>query len=1081
MDLRYGTNSDGTLVKKYGKHATLKYDDTEKAVVATFTGVPALVGSEGHPEGLLVNGTAPVLEFMYYVISSGTLTAYHFTETNPFTAGTKYNIKIPSAEVLQTKDLDQNLTPTDDKPLKINEVKLRQFKNQTITRRSRAAAPVIETGISYGKLNHLNWQGAVSNPDVVRGELSIPANDGGTGVTNGSLISRVLGTDIKFNVAAVVKQNILTSLSRNMDKDVSLGNGRWETAVCDGTTFWVFNRSSDSGTAFAYNASTRQRDSSKDFTNLVEYGNDMEAAVSDGTTVWFVVDTGTTARAKAYNARTRRRDSSKDIFFDSDDNLVDGAVSDGTTLWFLIDVGSINIAKAYNARTQRREILKDIWFSDDNVYAAASDGTTLWFVENDGTVARAYNARTRNRDSSKDISIGSGDWEEAFSDGTTLWFVNDSNDTAVAYNISVSSPNVPGFGRNLTLAISAAKGSYANVDALESDFKAKVNELNFNSSSEGPANLTVSGDLTTVNKLSKTTNYYLVYNLDAKYTSSSLLKTIVDSGNFSIEFVSPSGTTTLSDGRFLAPVILSASFNSDEDDNLTADDIKDNLLLVSSSNQNQTNQFVLNEFSKSKGPTSGRNYYYRKTSSNPLDINSSVVNFVEPPKSLVFRYVLVTLRPTAEQELTAHVYQYVCRFKWLDENGLEFRSPISPKIVLFTNTPIGTPGNQPTFDVSFLNLTNKKNGVTIEIYRTRDKRGTFLFLKEVSNDVDRENAIITDDVEDKDLGQVLDPNKYVVSGAEHILTYRNRFVLYGFPDFRNRFRVSSRLRPFTNQGVAFLQSGLPGDSIEVRMASDIISIEQLDQSLIIFTEDGVYAWGVEENSLRQKEPLKISSLTNIKPVNGISVSEVSEGVFIVTPFRGIWSLTRSQGVNFVGEAIQNFKGKLRDRCIRLEDTDELRFPSTDQRDYPLCIYDYRHNEWFVDNIRDVISHTVWKGKYHLLKERGTILSEQEEIPDKIKNEVVVETSWLNFGVIQGLQRIREVKLLADIEDLVRIQLDIFIDFRDELVEQKSFTPGPPASQEVYDKAKKTYRFQFKNQQVRAMKLRWTIKAKKLDF
>ena len=1124
-DLRYGTNSDGTLVKKYGRLATLKYDDTEKAVVATFTGVPALVGSEGHPEGLLVNGIAPVLEFMYYVLSSGTLTAYHFTETNPFTAGTKYNIKIPSAEVLQTKDLDQALTPTDDKPLKINEVKLRQFKNQTITMRSRAAAPVIETGVSYGKLNHLDWQGAVSNPDVVRGELSIPANDGGTGVTNGNLVSRDLGTGINFNVSAVISSSVTRGPARPSFKDqftrsigssfsqnnstsvtathfaytgsgfniyiVNIATGvvsNFQSPVYEGSRRVGINAihlsssalylagEGRNGELYAYKFSLTG--SLQRTVYLGDEGSHGYSITSNSThTFWMGLDTSGPRNRDDYwyierfdldlRNKTRERNSSVEnnrTFLGANDTYLFTGSYDSSSIR---RIPTNNFGSSGSSLSISRDTIA---FNNNNIFTTS--GNTLSRRSLSGT---QIDSVALKRSSGYRFGL-------AGASDSILTIVSASSPTMQErYNLQVNL-SVPGFGRNLTLVISAAKGSYANVDALESDFKSKVNELNFNSSSEGPAKLTVSGDLTTVDKLSKTTNYYLVYNLDAKYTSSSLLKTIVDSGNFNIEFVSPSGRSFLSDGRFLAPTILSASFNSNLE-NLKADDIKDNLLLVSSANQNQTNQFVLNEFSKSKGPTSGRHYYYRKTSANPLQINSSVVNFVEPPERLIFRYILVTLRPTADQVLTAHVYQYACRFKWLDENGLEFRSPLSPKIQIFTNTPIGLPGNQPTFDVNFLNLTNKKNGVTIEIYRTRDKRGTFLFLKEISNKPDFEGGkeIITDDVEDKDLGQVLDPNKYVVSGADNILTYRNRFVLYGFPEFKNRFRVSSKLRPFTNQGISFLRNrpALPGDSIEIRMSSDIIAIAQLDQALVIFCEDGVYFWVINENSVRQEEPVKITSLTNLRPVDSIAVSEVANGLFILTPLRGMWNLTRGQGVNFSGEGIQDFKGRLRDVGVRLQSAEEIKYITTDQANYPILCYDYRHHEWFVDSILNAVSQTVWQGKHLILKSDGTILTEDEDFKSDFNH--VVQTGWLNFSAIQGLNRIREVSLLADFEELKSIALDIAIDFREELKERKMYKPSKPADSKEFEKKRTIFRFQITNQEVRGMRLRWTISAKSVKL
>ena len=121
--LRYSTNtSDGTSSKNYGTLATITWDNTKKAVVVTFTGVsaPSPSGSDGHPEGIVVDSKAPAWEFMKYTLSSSSrkeLTAYHYPRdgVNPFKPSTTYKIEVPLCNSLQSKNLDAIQNPENER------------------------------------------------------------------------------------------------------------------------------------------------------------------------------------------------------------------------------------------------------------------------------------------------------------------------------------------------------------------------------------------------------------------------------------------------------------------------------------------------------------------------------------------------------------------------------------------------------------------------------------------------------------------------------------------------------------------------------------------------------------------------------------------------------------------------------------------------------------------------------------------------------------------------------------------------------------------------------------------------------
>ena len=209
----------------------------------------------------------------------------------------------------------------------------------------------------------------------------------------------------------------------------------------DGTTMWV----GDSGDnkIYAYNLSTKERDSSKDFDTLSAAGNTAQRGLwSDGTTMW--VGDASDDKIYAYNLSTKARDSSKD--FDTlsaaGNTAPIGLWSDGTTMW-VSDDGDDKIY-AYNLGTKERDSSKDF----DTLSAAGntvpyglwSDGTTMWVADDTDDKLYAYNLSTKARDSSKDFDTLSAAGNNVpfgiWSDGTTMWVGDEADDKLYAYELA---------------------------------------------------------------------------------------------------------------------------------------------------------------------------------------------------------------------------------------------------------------------------------------------------------------------------------------------------------------------------------------------------------------------------------------------------------------------------------------------------------------------------------------------------------------------------------------------------------------------------------------------------------------------
>ena len=200
----------------------------------------------------------------------------------------------------------------------------------------------------------------------------------------------------------------------------------------------------------------------QDFTTLSAAGNTNALGIwSDGTTMWVShrpqVEHGDTSSAKlfAYNMSTKQRDSAKDF------NTLDvagndgprGLWSDGSTMW-VVDITDEKIY-AYDMDTKARvpgedfnnlyRIREDVDEQDAWPFGIWSNGDIMWVVDADDIAIYAYDMVHKGRKSSQDFTglraFGNELLAGLWGDDTTLFVSNISGGRIYAYWLSNKAPN----------------------------------------------------------------------------------------------------------------------------------------------------------------------------------------------------------------------------------------------------------------------------------------------------------------------------------------------------------------------------------------------------------------------------------------------------------------------------------------------------------------------------------------------------------------------------------------------------------------------------------------------------------------
>ena len=172
-----------------------------------------------------------------------------------------------------------------------------------------------------------------------------------------------------------------------------------------------------------------ERNSGQDFDTLKAAGNTSPYGLwSDGTTTW-VVDTMLN-KIFAYNTSTKARDSDKDFDnLDAANTSASDIWSDGSTMWVLQFGASSHKIFAYNLATKAYESGKDIdaleAIGNNSSRGIWSDGITMWVVDIVDDKVYGYNLISKNYDSSQTFNLNNSNENASgiWSDGMTIWGV----------------------------------------------------------------------------------------------------------------------------------------------------------------------------------------------------------------------------------------------------------------------------------------------------------------------------------------------------------------------------------------------------------------------------------------------------------------------------------------------------------------------------------------------------------------------------------------------------------------------------------------------------------------------------------
>ncbi len=315
-----------------------------------------------------------------------------------------------------------------------------------------------------------------------------------------------------------------------------------------------------------------------------------------------------------------------------------------------------------------------------------------------------------------------------------------------------------------------------------------------------------------------------------------------------------------------------------------------------------------------------------------------------------------------------------------------------------------------------MRLTGKAR-VKVVAYRTIAD-GTTVYYRdnEILNDTTADTVVIALTISDATLQvkEIL----YTVGGALENISppactvvhkHKNRVFLAGLEDGNDYWFSREHVQA---EGVSF------SDGFRKRTdprGGRITAMSTLDDKLVFFKPAALFTQiGDGPNDRGEQDDYRQPDLisSDVGCANQKSVVIMPLGIMFQTPSKGIWILTRSSGIEYIGAPVEAYNSSRITSAVVLETQNEVRFTTEDN----VClVYNYQYNQWSTFSNYEAESAINELNTYLHLKSDGTVNAEiVGQYNDNGQTyKMAIETPWYQFVKVQGFQRIYRWSLLGD--------------------------------------------------------------------
>jgi hypothetical protein len=384
----------------------------------------------------------------------------------------------------------------------------------------------------------------------------------------------------------------------------------------------------------------------------------------------------------------------------------------------------------------------------------------------------------------------------------------------------------------------------------------------------------------------------------------------------------------------------------------------------------------------------------------------------------------------------AGTYQFRVVYEWTDSRNQIHRS--SPSLIYSITTAANKSFN---ITVPYLYVTDRKGdrtNVVIAVYRT-EKNGT-IFYKSSSisaptyNDTTAAGFTVTinDNLDDATLitreilyttGGVLE--NIAPPACKIIARFKNRLFLAGLEQKNVLWYSKEHVE---GESINF------SDVLKIKVddtGGNITALGELDDKLIIFKANTVFALiGDGPLPTGAQNTFSVPQLvaSDVGCIDPYSVVRTRLGLMFKSK-KGIYLLDRGLQVQYIGAEVEEWNDLTITSSSVVDEQNQVRFTTSEGR---CLVYDLYFQQWYTFTNIPAIDSAVWQGKYVFLKSTAEIWRETKgqylDVDVPIISTYVL--ALLQFGQVQGFQRIFKINLLGDNRGTHGLKIEVGYDYRD---------------------------------------------------
>lgn len=332
-------------------------------------------------------------------------------------------------------------------------------------------------------------------------------------------------------------------------------------------------------------------------------------------------------------------------------------------------------------------------------------------------------------------------------------------------------------------------------------------------------------------------------------------------------------------------------------------------------------------------------------------------------------------------------------------------------------------------------LTDRKgtrSPVVCSIYRTTDGGTIFYKVGQIYNNTSSTVTVFEDNNADATIEvnqQIYTTGNVIESisppAGKFIERFKNRMFLAGLED-ENLIWFSKEHQP--NQAVEF------SDFFVITVddtGGAITGLATLDDKLVIFKESTIFVLmgdGPLPTGAQNQFNVPQIITTDVGAVSNVSIVKSRDGLMFKSK-KGIYLLDRGMNVSYVGADVEQWNDLSITSATVIDGLNQVRFTTAEGR---CLVYDLFFKQWSTFTNIDAIDSKNWQGKFIFLKSSAEVWRETKG--SYVDNGQPIITSYvlslMQFGQIQGLQRIYKINVLGEYRGEHGLKLELGYDFRE---------------------------------------------------